>query len=99
MSPVLRSTEHEVWKLMDFPLITTLLLAGNEPLTVKVWPSVTVACELPLKLIDALAGKVLVRAPYALVPWLLLLLPCPAVYKKVSDVGRFLLLLLQTKHD
>jgi len=47
----------------------------------------------------ALAGKLLVREPYAREPWLLLLLPWPAVYKNVIDDGRFLLLLLQIMHD
>jgi len=64
---------------------------------VKVLLSVTCA-EKPDMEMDALAGKVLVRAPYAREPWLLLLTPWPAVYKKVSEVGRFLLFWSHTTH-
>ena len=97
-SRVESSTEHEVWKLIVWPPMLTLLSALNDPLTVNVWPSVTETDDMPENETEALAGNVLVSAPYALDPWLLLLTPCPAVYKKVSDDGLFLLLLSQTRH-
>ena len=97
-SPVESSTEHEVWKLMVWPLMLTLLSALNEPLTVNVWPLETEVADMPENEMDAVSGKLPVSAPYALDPWLLLLTPCPAVYKKVSDDGLFLLLLSQTRH-
>ena len=98
MSPVLRSTEHEVWKLMVVPPIETRLSASKLPWMVNDSPSLTdLVCPFMVTL--ALAGKLLVREPYAREPWLLLLLPWPLLYKKVIDDGRFLLLLLQIMHD
>jgi hypothetical protein len=82
---------------MVWPLIETLLSALNEPWIVNCSPSETdLVC--PFMVTEADAGKVLVRAPYALLPWLLELTPWPAVYKNVSDGGRFLLLLSQMVH-
>ena len=96
-SRVESSTEHEVWKLMVWPLIETSVSALNEPWIVNCPPSETdLVC--PFIVTEADAGKVLVRAPYALLPWLLELTPWPAVYKNVSDDGRFLLLLSQMVH-
>ena len=82
---------------MVWPLMLTLLSALNEPLTVNVWPLETEVADMPENEMDAVSGKLPVSAPYALDPWLLLLTPCPAVYKKVSDDGLFLLLRSQTR--
>jgi uncharacterized membrane protein YgcG len=87
-----------VWKLTVCPLIETRLSALNEPDTVKVMPSVTLAEAIPANDTEALSGKVLVSAPYALLPWLLELTPCPAMYWMVSEDGRFLLFLSQMVH-
>jgi len=58
----LSSTEHDVWKLIVCPLIEMALSALNDPEMVNVLPSETWAVKPDIEM-DALAGKVLVRAP------------------------------------
>ena len=61
-SPVARSTEHDVWKLMVVPLIETVLSASKEPWMVN-WPPSVTDLDWPFMVTVALAGKLLVREP------------------------------------
>jgi len=58
-SPILSSTEHDVWKLIVCPLIEMALI---EMALLNVLPSETWVVKPDIEM-DALAGKVLVRAP------------------------------------
>jgi hypothetical protein len=62
MSPVLKSTEHDVWKHTSWPLMLKQLLASKLPETVNVWPLETWA-EKPSSETEADAGKLDVSAP------------------------------------
>jgi hypothetical protein len=98
MSPVLRSTEHDVWMHTSWPLMLKQLLESKRlDVTVNVCPFAT-CVKKPSSETDADGGKVEVRAPDALSPWLLKFRPWPAVYRKVSEVGRFLLSFEQMVH-
>lgn len=90
-------TEHEVWNPITCPAIVISLSAPNDPVIVKVSPSETVA-ENPDIEMAADAGYVAVNGPYALESCWWLLTPWPAVYRKVSEDGLFLLFLSQMVH-
>ena len=97
LSPVASVTEHEGWQKNERPSPTeTLVSAEKEPTTVKTSPSNT-RTALPAMVSVVADGKVPVRSPPALRPWLLELAPCE-VYLKVIVPGLLLLLRVATLH-